>query len=293
MIALSDLRGALLELLREVQDSEVRLIIGGGFGIFLKSEQVRKLEQRTLLSEWPEPHSTNDLDLFLRPELLIHSEKLKPLAAAVTKLAYTPVPGAEKHQFIRPVAGMETAVVKLDLLTGPERCFAGTKAKVDGRRVRPRPSVDLHAHPVNEAPTLEEGLTPVTLAGRLPSGDDWRGEVYLPHPFTYLMMKLFAFRDRRDDPDKDFGRYHALDLYTILATATETEWKEAVRLRARFGEEPTVIEAGRVVAHHFSMEDRMGILRLKESPYFRPELQVRDFMSALAELFPLKRGGRG
>ena len=292
MIALSDLRGALLELLREVQGSEVRLIVGGGFGIFLKTEQVRKMGRRTLLSEWPEQHSTNDLDLFLRPELLIHPEKLQPLAAAVTKLAYTPVPGAEKYQFIRPVAGMETAVVKLDLLTGPERCFAGTKAKVDGRRVRPRPSVDLHAHPVNEAPTLEEGLTPVTLAGRLPSGDDWLGEVYLPHPFTYLMMKLFAFRDRRDDPDKDFGRYHALDLYTILATTTETEWREAIGFRARFREEPTVIEAGRLVADDFSAADRMGILRLKETPYSRPELQFHDFMSALAELFPHKQGRR-
>jgi len=35
------------------------------------------------------------------------------------------------------------------------------------------------------------------------------------------MMKLLAFRDRLDDTDKAFGRYHALDLYTILATMTE------------------------------------------------------------------------
>lgn len=46
-------------------------LIGGGFGIYLKTDHVQRLGIRTLLSEWPEPRSTNDLDLYLRPELLI------------------------------------------------------------------------------------------------------------------------------------------------------------------------------------------------------------------------------
>jgi hypothetical protein len=32
---------------------------------------------------------------------------------------------------------------------------------------------------------------------------------------------------------------------------------------------------------------RMGMIRLRESPYFRPELQLDEFMSALQELFPV------
>jgi hypothetical protein len=44
-------------------------------------------------------------------------------------------------------------------------------------------------------------------------------------------MKLFAFRDRLSDEDKEFGRYHALDLYTIIATTTEKEWELAPKLR--------------------------------------------------------------
>jgi hypothetical protein len=32
--------------------------------------------------------------------------------------------------------------------------------------------------------------------------------------------------------------------------------------------------------------DRLGIIRLKESPYYQPELRLDDFMSALQELFP-------
>lgn len=76
----------------------------------------------------------------------------------------------------------------------------------------------IHAHPVDGAPTLEESLLPVTLAGELGSGKPWQAEVFIPHPYSFLMMKLFVFRDRLNDADKEFGRYHALDLYMILAT---------------------------------------------------------------------------
>jgi len=65
-----DLQTALLDLLQKVDDPEIRLIVGGGFGIYLKTDHIRRSGMRTLLDQWPEPRSTNDLDLFLRPELL-------------------------------------------------------------------------------------------------------------------------------------------------------------------------------------------------------------------------------
>ena len=37
--------------------------------------------------------------------------------------------------------------------------------------------------------------------------------------------------------------YHALDLYTILATTTEKEWKYALELRVQYGNEQYVMEA--------------------------------------------------
>ena len=84
MITIPDLQTSLLDLLHEMEDTDIKLIIGGGFGIYLKTDHVQRLCMRTLLREWPEPRSTNDLDLFLRPELLIDSAKLKPLAEAGT-----------------------------------------------------------------------------------------------------------------------------------------------------------------------------------------------------------------
>jgi hypothetical protein len=220
--------------------------------------------------------------------LLIESEKLKPLADAIAKLGYQVVPGAEKYQFVKPgPGGTYTGSLKIDILTGPQNCFDDTRVKADTRRAKPTPSVGIHAHPVDEAPTLDKGLLPITLNGNLSSGDRWEAEVLLPHPFTFSMMKLFAFRDRLEDANKEFGRYHALDLYTILATTTEDEWEYGLKLRDQNKNEPFITEAGHLVAEYFSALERFGIIRLRESPYYRTELQLEEFMSVLQELFPV------
>lgn len=291
MITIPDLKTALLDLLREVEGTCIKLIIGGGFGIYLKTDHAMRTGARTLFGEWPDVRSTNDLDLFLRPELLIDSAKLKPLAVAISKLGYQVVPGAEKYQFVKPgPEGDQAGSLKIDILTGPQSRFKGTKVRADARRARPNPSVGIHAHPVDEAPTLEKGLLPIKLEGKLGSGDPWEGKVFLPHPYTFLMMKLFAFRDRIGDADKEFGRYHALDVYTILATTTEEEWAYAIKLRHQYGSEPFVEEGGELVAEYFSGLDQLGMIRMRESPYYRPEFQVDQFMSASRELFPAKAG---
>jgi hypothetical protein len=287
VITIPDLTTSLLDLLAEIAGEDIQLIIGGGFGIYLKTEFVKQLEARTLLDQWPEPRSTADIDLFLRPELLIKSEQLKPLADALRKLMYEPVPGAENYQFKKPGPdGGEAGSVKIDILTGPQYSFNGTRVKIDARRARPSPSVGIHAHPVDEAPTLEEGLLDITLNGKLSTGEPSEAPIFLPHPFTFLMMKLFAFKDRLDDENKDFGRYHALDLYTILATITEAEWEEARELRDQYAGEPYVKEACGLVSTLFVSFEQMGMIRLRESPYYREDLQLNDFMSTLGELFP-------
>jgi hypothetical protein len=287
MITITDLKTALLDLLYEVQGTDIKFIVGGGYGIYLKTVHVRGIGVQTLLQEWPEPRSTNDLDLFFRPELLMESEKLKPLADAITKLGYQVVPGAENYQFVKPgPGGTEAGSLKIDILTGPQKSFEGTPVKADTRRAKPRPSVGIHAHPVDEALTLDKELLPITLDGNLSSGDPWRAEIFVPHPFTFLMMKLFAFRDRLEDANKEYGRYHALDVYMILATTTEQEWKTALQIRDQHDGAPVIDEAGQLVSKYFTTLERLGMIRLQESPYYRTEMQLDDFMSALQELFP-------
>lgn len=287
MDVMPNLRTALLDVLYETRSDDLKLIIGGGYGIYLKREHIRQSGIRTLFPEWPEARATNDLDLFLRPELLIDSQRLKPLAAALGHLGYQVIPGAEKYQFAKPgPSGGREGGLKIDLLTGPQSRFKGTTAQVDERRVRPRPSVDLHAHPVDEALTLEDDLLPVTLQGVLSNGSPHRGDVFLPHPLAFAMMKLFAFRDRAGDANKEYGRYHALDLYAVLATASEPEWERALALRQTHCAEPMIQEAGHIVSRSFSSLTSEGMIRVQESPYCRKELRLEEFCDALRDLFP-------
>ena len=286
MDLMPNLRTTLMDLLYELRDNDLPLIIGGGYGIYLKREYILELGMRTLLRELPESRSTNDIDLFLRPELLINSEQLRPLAETLLRLGYTPIPGAEKYQFIKQgPQGDVPGSIKIDLLTGPRARFENTKALVDDRRVRPRPSVDLHAHHVDEAITLEDDLLPLRFEGVTSNATSYSSTVYLPHALTFCMMKLFAFRDRMNDREKAYGQYHALDIYSIIATTGEAEWNRALELVETHKCKPEIVEAHRIVGQYFSTLTSVGMLRMRESPYCRKELELQEFCNALGELF--------
>ncbi len=286
MIKMMTLTSALLDLLNELEGTKAPLIIGGGYGIYLRYMMIMEEQRQTLFKDLPEPRSTNDLDLFLRAELLLDSEQLRPLRNAMTTLGYEVIKGGEHYQFLRPGPnGDKERGIKIDVLTGPTSPFKGTQVQFDKRRVRPRPSVDLHAHPCEEALTLTDGTTTRTLRGKLSNGKDYVGQVLLPHPFTFLTMKLFALRDRINDAEKDYGRHHALDLYTVIGTLTEQEWNECLRLRAQYQTDTILIESRRIVNDLFTRLDSLGTIRLRESAYFRPEFRVNEFIGAMKELF--------
>ena len=65
MITIIHLQTSLLDLLHEIKGTDIKPILGGGFGLYLKIDHVQRQGVRALLREWPEPRSTNDLDLFL------------------------------------------------------------------------------------------------------------------------------------------------------------------------------------------------------------------------------------
>jgi hypothetical protein len=285
---MADLTSALLDLLHELEEVDIKLIIGGGFGIYLRYREFQRTHPRTLLRELPEPRSTNDLDLFLKAELLVDPERVTALSRALNHLGYEAVEAAKYYQFMKRGPGPDVGnagSVKIDILTGPQRVFEAMGLRTDARRVRPKSLAHLHAHPVNEALTLEERLTPLKLDGRLTGGEAASGEVFLPHPFTYLMMKLFAFRDCMNDTAKDHGRHHALDMYTIVALMTEEDWDSSVGMFAAHRGDPKIEEACGLIDKLFGSELDFGVLRLKENPYYRPEFQIADFLKALRDLF--------
>lgn len=116
---MTTLTTALLDLLKELNGTNVPLIVGGGYGIYLRYMQIVEERRETMFGELPEPRSTNDLDLFLPAELLLDSAQLKPLRDALTKLGYEVIRGAEHYQFVRPgPGGDKERGIKIDILTG-------------------------------------------------------------------------------------------------------------------------------------------------------------------------------
>ena len=49
MITIPSLQTALLDLLHKVQSTEIKLIIGGGYGIYLKNNYVRRMGMKSLM----------------------------------------------------------------------------------------------------------------------------------------------------------------------------------------------------------------------------------------------------
>lgn len=149
---LDALKTALADLLFELRSSNVQLMLGGGYGLFLKQESLTHSGNRTLLStdKWPQPRATNDLDFLLRPEIVTSSDTMATIRGALDRTGFEAVESAKYYQFQKHLGtGCE---VKIDFLAGPLGKFNDPKrVSIDSRRVKPKPSVKLHAHSADES----------------------------------------------------------------------------------------------------------------------------------------------
>lgn len=254
------LREQLRLLALELKNDNIKLILGGGYGLVLKTEYIRQTNAATRFEEIPQARSTNDLDLFLSVEIIINAEKIEKIRDALEKLKFEPV--APFFQFRLPVVfeGLEQPV-KIDLLAAPPETDEHRRlVKINKPRIRPKKAKNIHGYLTEEALTIEENLLPINIA----DNEENPLEIYLPHPFSYLVMKLFALRDRLEDEGKDFGAYHAFDIYRIIAMITEKEWNEAINLRDNYCNAPKIIEAAEIVGELFPNVESIGVLRIRQ-----------------------------
>lgn len=280
------LHACLLDLLYELRERDVPITVGGGFGLFLKRRHLDRTKQPILYAELPEPRATNDIDLFLRAELLTDRVRIEVLVNAIRRLGYSPVEEAKFLQWKRSIeiVGVRQEV-KLDTLVGPLGEYR-SKVSVSAPRVRPRgKSMSFHAHQAEEALFLDEQPISIELEGARSSGEPYKAVVYVPEAFPYLQMKLSAFSDRKTDENKDLGRHHALDAYTIVGMMTEAEYDRARSLAARSRDNEHYLRVCRIVAEDFASTTSLGVLRLREHPLYGEDFQIDTFISTLHEIF--------
>ena len=280
------LKTSLLDLLHELRDQPMPLILAGGYGLYLKQVHLQETPSSPTLIPgelWPAPRATEDLDVLLRTEVLVDADRMRSIRAALDRLGYLPIPEAKYMQFVKTFGGGR--FVKIDLLTGPLGTFADDpRLRVDDRRVRPRKSVQLHAHRTDEATGFQENTLVIPLSGVLSSGEAYEAVAHIPQTFTLLLMKLHAFRDRCRDAEKDMARHHALDLYRIVAMMTEVEFQQTRQQVERHQGDPVTGEARRIVTESFSSAESLGSLRLREHPLWDEAMALQAFLSALTDL---------
>ena len=279
------LRTHLLDLLHELRGKGIDLILGGGYGLYLKQKHLEGEGLTTLLRPevWPPPRATNDLDLFLRVEVITDTGRMQVLRTALERLGYQP--HVEYMQFVKALGPGKQ--VKVDLLVGPDVLKADpSKVRIKKPRVGPRTKADLHAYLTEEALAIEESTERISVEGFLSTGEPFAAAVLVPPAFTYMLMKLHAFRDRKDDSRRDMGRHHALDLYRVVAMLTEKEYESAKQLGTAHQDTEAVREARRIVASDFSTVDGVGVVRLREHALFSDATGLQEFLSVLGEVFP-------
>lgn len=256
------------------------LIIAGGYGLYLKQRSILQSGVRTLLRPelLPDNRTTNDIDLVLRAEVVINAKRMRLVRTALDGLGFAAVSGSEYLQFAKPVE--PAGSIKIDLLVGPlGDLFDPISVKRDERRVRPKAFGGLHAHPLDEAVAVEQHTFAVSLG-------DTGVFVCVPQPFTYLLMKLLAFRDRCFDERKDMARHHALDIYRIIAMITAEEDSVVRSLARKHLDHPKVVEARRVAGEHFAATDSLGILRLREHQLSTTRMDLDTFRLELSAILP-------
>lgn len=269
----------------KLAEKDIPLVIGGGYGLLLRANHIKRIGVRTRLEEIPIARSTGDIDVFLTTEVIINKGRTSAIRQVLDELGYSPVPGAEYYQFHREemIEGVPRTL-KFDFLAAPVTGEQAKMVNVDVRRIRPRgvTGAPMHAHTVPEALTVEEHLLSVEIGEA-----DRRVEIFLPHPFSYVLLKLFALRDQLDNRDKNFGRHHAFDIYSTWAMMTEDEFGQAEQLRIKFSDIGAMPDALEIAQTLFADEHAMGMIRLKEHARLeRANLAETDeFIKDVRDLF--------
>lgn len=281
------LRQDLCRLAALLTAEEVSLVVGGAYGLLLRAETLRANKKRTRFPEALEPRSTEDIDCFLGVEVITDPKKTEAIRNSLSELGYEPVTGAEYYQFAREVnVSGQTRSVKFDFHAAPVLSDLRSVVKQDDRRIRPHGFSKFHAHATPEALSVTQHSEAVDLdCGEKPV------RVWLPHPVSYLVLKLFALRDQINDPEKNRGRHHAMDVYTTVALTTEEDWATAGDVRAGFRGSDVYTEARRIVADLFQSPPQLGVVRLKEAVRDKDisgvvDRRTEQLVGDLSALFP-------
>ena len=279
----------LLDLLQVLEGQEIPLIIVGGFGLALRYQHIAESGEQTLLTPIPRVRTTEDIDAFLRLDLLANVEKMIFLKEKLSELGYQVVPEARNYQFTKPDTATDNQRnVKIDLLTRKPG-EGDPQLRYDSRRVSSKAKSPLHGRITPEAIAVEDTPLELPIEGNNTRDELTNGFVYLPHPYALLLLKLFAFRDeqlgKKPEDRTLYARKHAGDLYAILAMTTEAEYAAFEIFKAKYGTTDIGNEASQIVQDFFQDQTSAGALQVREAHRETTPANLETFLNLLKATF--------
>jgi len=277
--------------LDEALGGNADLLLAGGLGLYLRQEDLRQKGTKTLLplTKLPPARTTQDIDLFVRAEVIANRALVIEYRAALDELGFVVVPGAEFLKFSRSLDGIN---VLIDLMAGPLGEHE-SNAVVRDSRVRPRGlsgKHGFHARTNQDALGVEHEPFRLTVTSEPDSKNNTARscEVLIPRPFPYAFMKLCALRDRLHDEDHDQGRHHAMDLYRIAGLLTEEDEGICMAIAQEYKSDPKIVECRGIIEELFVPSDGLGRIRLLEyqraNPRTTPEVDPDWLVDELKRL---------
>ncbi len=263
------LRGTLRDLAAALAENDIRLIVAGGYGLVLRHEALAREKRPYRYGLRLDARSTGDIDCILSAEIITDARKTRIFRETLEAAGFVSV---EQHwAFAKPVewnGAMHDVRIELmapDIHEGPAALLVQRGSAL---RIRPKEYAELHARRNPAAVIASESLAEHVLAVGGPS-------VYLPHAASFILMKLFAFRDRRESDapaDREIAPYHAFDCLTVVARMNRAEWEDASRLLSRAEAQRVVAEAREIIAKYFGSTTAEGLVEL--AAYARSRLGV-------------------
>jgi hypothetical protein len=281
----------LLDFLFEINQKGIMkpLIVGGGLGLFLKRQYVTEKKIRTLFDNPPFARSTEDIDLFVPLEVLCNLEQWKKIYEVLNLLEYKPVKGREYMQWEKSIQinNFQEGRVKIDWLTGPYDEQSEKYLHIKEPRIRPKGESTFHAHLTEEALLIDDKKVDIPFVGKRTNEAEYETIISVPHPFTYLLMKLFAYNDRQNDERKFLGQHHAFDIFEIIGLLTENELSETIQLGKEYAENVTVQKARQITQNYFNGLFSRGSLKIQTNQLFAKRVDdLEQFLNVIAEIFP-------
>lgn len=278
------LRSHLLDLLSQLAPRGIQPILAGGFGLYLKREQRVKevlAGVPTIIELIPESRATQDIDLFLRMEVLLSPSDEQSVVEVLQGLQYTAV--TNYFQFAKPVSGFGLrGDVKVDILVRAPREMERIVLRENPPRLGSRSPTPLHGRLVPEAFAVEESPQELQVEGQTTEGHEVTCSVHLPHPFSWLIMKIIAAIDPVDRGEKGKAR-HSFDTYALVAMMTEPEFRETKHLVQVFSGNEVLRTAVESAKRLFWETDSRGI-RAIVSEAAGQHLDLERFHSVLFEI---------